>query len=254
MTTPEPTSTPTEAPKKRNCFLWGCVIVIILVLITSCCLGTLVLLPVFTDFDPLGIEGMIPWEEYLEDTSFMPDISEELDPYFEELPELEEEISPSLEPAEPEVSAMDISLTLYTAEDFSASFLYPEGWEIEVEDYGVTFYAPDYSVYLYVGEDLVDPGTTAEDVALDVVESLQADAQEGSFILYESAPYPLANGDDAYLAGFELVDSDDYYQWIYDLETVSGESNIFFFLSGDDPDDALMYRDILTEIGDSFRR
>lgn len=249
---------PAETPKKKtNCFLWGCLAVIILFFAAVCCLATLIMLPLFTDFDPLGIdlrnriEQYIPWQEFLEDPSIVPGLPDILDENFDSLIEVTPDDFFS---TGPDSGADSVSLSRYVASDFPASFDYPAGWEIETEDYGVTFYDPNSYTYLYVGEDLVDPGMTARQVAEDVMDSLMEEAQEGTFTVFEDTYYTVPTGDDAYLIAYEFTDTEGYYQWAMDLETVSGESNIFFYLSGEERSDYQLYRDLLDIIADSFSR
>ena len=66
MTTEQ--TTPAQ-PKKKNCFLWGCLIVLVMICLVAGCLGTFVALPFFTGIDPLGLENLIdefiPWEDFM---------------------------------------------------------------------------------------------------------------------------------------------------------------------------------------------
>jgi hypothetical protein len=136
--------------------------------------------------------------------------------------------------------------------DIGTSFFYPSGWDIEMEGYAVTFYEPNSYTYIYLGEDLTDIGTTAEKIALDILESIEEEAQEDTFKLISSDPYFVSLAEDAHLTLFEWVDQDGYYTWAYDLEIVSGESNIFIFLSGEDPDEILFYGDLLDIIASTL--
>jgi hypothetical protein len=256
MTTPS--APPSETPQKKgNCFLWGCLTVIILFIVTFCCLGTLFLLPFFTDYDPLGIdlrnriEQYIPWGEFLEDPSAVPGLPDFLD---STLDPLEEEAPGELTSAAPGSGAQAISLTTYIPSDFQAVFDYPTGWEIETEEHGVTFYDTQSYTYLYVGEYLVDEGMTARQAAEDMRDSLIEESQEDTFTVVESTPFIVPTGDDAYLLAYEFTDLDGYYQWALDLETVSGESNIFFYIWGKDPNDYQLYRDLIEIIAASFSR
>lgn len=52
----------------------------------------------------------------------------------------------------------------------------------------------------------------------------------------------------------EWTDLEGYFIWAYDLEIVDGESNIFFFLSGEDPGEIELYGDLLRIIVDSYSR
>ena len=256
MTTPS--AAPLETPQKKgNCFLWGCLSVFILFFVGICCLGTMIVLPFFTDFDPLGIdlrdriEEFFPLQEFLEDPSVIPGLPEFQDEITESIPEAFPEVSTS---SGPETGANSIELSPYIASDFSAVFDYPSGWEIETEEYGVTFYDTQSYTYLYVGEDLIDLGMSAQQVAQDVMDSLREESVEGSFTVFESKDWRVPTGDDAYLMAYEFTDADGYYQWAVDLETVSGESNIFFYISGEDPTDYELYRELIEIIAASFSR
>jgi hypothetical protein len=258
MTTEQ--TTPEES-KKPNYILWGCLIIIVLGCIMSCCLLTLIGLPLFTDFDPLGldigerIEDVIPWEDFLDDPSLVPDVDEifpdEGDSGYDED---SLEISPEPGVIEPLPSSGMMPLLPYSAEDFTASFSYPADWEVTEEDYRVTFSHPDGYTYLYVGEDIVDTGTSAAEVADNVLATVMEDAAEDTFELLESGPYNLPSGHDAYLSVFQFEDIEGYYYWAYDLEIVDGESNIFLFLEGDNPEEFMIYRAIFDEIATSFNR
>jgi len=264
MTIDSATPIPASQPKKGNCFLWGCLIVLLLIFVTVCCLGSLIFLPFFTDFNPLGfdlknqIEELIPFQDFLDDPSQIPGfdqfLDENLDTLLEEVPGFVESTPNALMPAAPASDAHSVPLETYTGSDFPATFSYPAGWEIETEDYAVTFYDPDSYTYLFVGEDQVDEGTTAMQISLEVKEALMEEAEEGTFRVVENAPYYPPTGDDAYLSAYEWTDSDGYFIWAFELETVNGDSNLFFFFSGENPDDAALYRDLIEIIADSYRR
>lgn len=249
MTVDTPLIPPEGEQKKKIKWLWGCLIALVLVLVIICCGATLIFMPLFTDIDLLGtglrdrIEEYIPMD-YQDDSS--------LPPEFEEL--LEEEVFTEVETPAPEeiTQAEDIPLAIFNFLDIGTSFSYPVGWNIEMEGYGVTFYDPDSYTYIYMGEDIIDPETTAEQIGLDILDKIQEEAQEGSFNLISSDPYLVPIPGDAYLTLFEWVDQDGYYTWAYDLEIVSGESNIYIFLSGEDPDEVLFYGDLLDIIASSL--
>jgi hypothetical protein len=78
------------------------------------------------------------------------------------------------------------------------------------------------------------------------------DAQEGTFTVVESRPYDLPGGEDAYLTHVTWRDEEGYFLWAYDLEIVSGDSNIYFFLSGDGEQYITEYGDLLDSIAGSF--
>ena len=245
-------------PKKKNCLLWGCLGVILFIFVTFCCLGSLIILPLVTDFDPLGfdlrnrIEEFIPWRDYIDDPSLIPDfdefLDESVDPYQEDDPGTD-----SADPGSYE-DAYSIPLAYYSGSDFPANFQYPSGWDIEPEEYAVTFYDPNSYTYLYVGEDLVDEGTTPEMIADDVMGALMEKSQEGTFTLVSATPYLVPTGENAFLHQMEWTDPDGYFIWAYDLEIVDGESNIFFFLSGEEPGEIELYGDLLRIIVDSYSR
>ncbi len=256
----------TDQPKKKNCFLWGCGSVVILFVITFCCLGTLVVLPFVSDFDPFNLKEVIGenfnLEDFIDDPSQFPDL-DEFDPFQEDVPPTEDSSGPAdtdtsgQTDTDTSVSGPDASsipMEYYTASDFSASFLYPSGWEIEVEDYAVTFYEPNSYTYLYIGEDLIDEGYTAAQIASDVAESIRVESQEGTFMLLSSMPWMTEDGEDAYLNLMEWTDEDGYYTWAYDLEIVLGETNTFFFISGEEQEEIAFYGDLLEIIADSFSR
>jgi len=251
MSIETPSIPPTsDQPKKNNCLLWGCVSVVILVVISCCCIGSLVIVPFATDFDPFNLRNFVDDNfnlgDYLDD-DFDFDLDE--DSYFPD-----ESESESADLPESYNDASSIPLEYYSASDFSATFLVPSGWEIEVEDYAVTFYDPDSFTYLWVGEDVVEEGYTAAQVANDLMESIREESQEGTFQLVSSMPWPAEDGEDAHLNQMEWTDLDGYYTWAYDLEIVLGEYNTYFFISGEEPEDIALYGDLLEIIVDSFSR
>ena len=252
MTPASPTSSGGNT-KNSNCLLKGCLIVLLLFILVFCCLGTLVAVPFVTDFNPLGqnwqnrIMDVIPWEDFIQDPSLIPGLEDLMDEGFDFSSE-------AFDSTELTSDARAIPLATYTASDFPATFSYPAGWDIEVEAYEVTFYDPDSFTFLYVGEELVVDGTTAAQISSEVIESLQSEAQSGTFKIFENSPWSVPAGDDAYLNAFEWTDSEGYYLWAFDLETVSGESNVYFFLAGEDPELAPLYGELIKIIGDSFSR
>jgi hypothetical protein len=240
-----------EDTKKPNYILWGCLIVIILGCLMSGCLMTLVGLPLFTDFDPLGLDiqdwmdDILNFEDYLEE----PD----LDGIFPDDENSSYEV-PDTEPIEPVPFSGTMPLVPYSAVDFRANFSYPVDWEITEEDFRVTFSQPDTYTFLEVGEITVDEGAPAAVVAEDFLATIKENAAEGTFELLESGPYLLDAGYDAYLNAFQFVDNNGYFYWVYDLEIVDGESNIFFYLEGENPEEFEVYRAIFDEIAASFYR
>ena len=264
--TNQSSAAPAEEPKtSRNCFLWGCLAVVILFVVTLCCLGTLVLIPFFTDFDPLGldirdqIEQYIPLDDFLDDSSGGYEMPEFFDDGLDLFSETDSGTDTSSEPvlpstSEPDTTGQMFDLSTYIAGDFQAVFDYPTGWQVEPEEYGVTFYDLDTYTFLYVGEVLYDEGTSPVEIAGDVMSSLMEEAEAGSFVVLEETPLPLPTDPDAYLIAVEFTDSDGYYQWVLDLETISGESNVYFYLSGENSEDFQYYRDLIEVIGESFSR
>lgn len=243
-------------PKKKNCLLWGCLSFIALIAVTLCCVGSLVVLPFVTDFDPFNLrnrlEEIIHLGDYIDDPSQFPGFEDFLGDDFD----FEQDDFFDSEDSDPGSfdDASSIPMSYYSAGDFPANFLYPSGWGIEAEDKAVTFYDPTSYTYLYVGEDLVDEGITPADIADDVLESLKEESQEGTFQLITSEPWQVPTGEDAWLYQMEWTDLEGYDIWAYDLEIVSGESNVFFFLSGEKPADIDLYGDLLRIIVDSYTR
>ena len=239
MSIDTPAIPPGEEPKKKNTLLWGCLIALILAFVIICCAATLFLMPLFSDYDPLGtglreqIDDFIP-SDFLEDPSSYSD--------FEDL--LDDGIGSTDDDTVP--------LAWFYFYDIGTAFYYPAGWDIEMDGYEVTFYDPDSFTFVYIGELLTDEGTTAEEITMDFLDSVKEDAQEGTFKLISSDIYYVDIANDAYLTLFEWIDHDGLYNWAYDLEIVSGESNIFIFLRGEDPDEILFYGDLLDIIADSM--
>ncbi len=259
MTTEQITSPQTQ---KSNCLLRCCLIALLLFFLVACCLGTLVVLPFVTDFNPFGlewqnkIEEFLPWDDFIQIPSLIPDLwDESFDPFDQDDDSALDFPTPGpLAPTRPAEDARSIPLSTYNAGDFPAVFSYPENWDIEVEDYQVTFYDPDSTTFLYVGEELVEPGITAAQVSTDVIDNIESDAESGTFKIIENSPWSVPTGDDAYLNAFEWTDFEGNYQWAFELEIVSGESNIFFFLIGNDPDLAPVYAELIEIIANSFSR
>lgn len=253
MSIDTPQIPPAGEPKKKNKLLWGCLIALILVLAVICCGVTMLLMPLFSDYDPLGTGLREQIEEYLPiDTSDGPSSFQDYDDLLDDGAEAEDDFYDAGPSSEAYTDAWEVPLAWFNFMDINTSFNYPVGWDIEMEGYGVTFYEPDSYTYIYMGEDLTDLGTTAEEIALDILDSIQEEAQEDTFRLITSDPYLVSIADDAYLTLFEWVDQDGYYTWAYDLEIVSGESNIYLFLSGENPDQILFYGDLLDIIASSL--
>ncbi|RLC98859.1 MAG: hypothetical protein DRI46_10595 [Chloroflexi bacterium] len=253
MSIDTPPIPPAGEPRKKNKLLWGCLIALVLVLVIICCGTTLVLMPLFSDMDPLGIglrdriEEYLPLE-YLEDLSSIPGLEDLLE---EETGfDIEEVLSEAI--SEDLTEARDIPLAGFDFIDIGTSFVYPVGWDIAIQGYEVAFYHPENYAYLSLGEDITDSGTLAEDIAVEIIDSVAEEAEEGSFKLISSTAYSVSIAEDAHLSLFEWVDLDGYYTWAYDLEIVSGESNLYIFLIGYDPDEIPLYGDLLDIIASSL--
>jgi hypothetical protein len=149
--------------------------------------------------------------------------------------------------------ADQITLGEFKLTDLGISFSYPVGWEIEQEDSEVTFYHPEDLVFIYIGEFSTDQGTTAKEIAADVVLYIEEEAKWGTFELLMSGIYPTAISEDAYLVLFEWVDDEGDYAFVYDLEMVSGESNQFIFLYGTERDEMNYYGELLDIIAASMK-
>ncbi len=253
MSIDSPPIPPENEPKKKNTWLRGCLIAFLLVLVVLCCGISLIFLPLFSERDSLGngfqnqIEEYLPLD-FLDDPSSLPDVEELLEEEF--FSEGEDSLSESV--SESILQAEDIPLAQFHFIDIGTSFHYPMGWDVEVDGYGVTFYDPESFTYIFLGEDMIEPGTEAEEIALEILDSIQAEAQEGSFTLLSNSAYPVGIAEDAHLTLFEWVDQDGYYTWAYDLEITSGESNLFLFLSGENPDEIPLYGDLLDLIVSSL--
>ena len=253
MSIDTPPIPPAGEPRKKNKLLWGCLIALVLVLVIICGGTTLVLMPLFSDMDPLGIglrdriEEYLPLE-YLEDLSSIPGLEDLLE---EETGfDIEEVLSETI--SEDLTEARDIPLAGFDFIDIGTSFVYPVGWDIAIQGYEVAFYHPENYAYLSLGEDITDSGTLAEDIAVEIIDSVAEEAEEGSFKLISSTAYSVSIAEDAHLSLFEWVDLDGYYTWAYDLEIVSGESNLYIFLIGYDPDEIPLYGDLLDIIASSL--
>lgn len=261
MTTEHPT---TAQPKKQNCFLWGCLIVLVMICLVVGCLGTLVALPLFTDFDPLGlgdqIDEIIPWQEFLDDPSSIPDLpklfSDENDLTYGDEDSFPDESSPE-PPIDLAPDSGSFPLVPYIADDFPFYFSYPAGWEIEVDEnsVGVTFYDPDSYTYLSVGSDWLCQGcSTAADASVELMETLEFQAQEGTFVVIEDRTYTVSTGDDAHFNAYEWMDLDGFNAWAYDINITVGEDNHFFFMVGDDSLYFETYGELIEAIGASYSR
>ena len=250
-----------------NCFLKGCLIILALFLVSCCCLGALVALPFVTDFDPLGLDlrhkfnEYFPWEDFLDAPSSIPDLPElfsgESDHYEEDEDSFTDHITPDLDSSgdsAPESGAFP--LVPYGGDDFPFAFSYPEGWEISADEYAesVIFYDIGSYTDLSVGRDWIEVGWTAAYTSERLMETLEFQAQEGTFEVIKNTPFIVSTGDDAQLNAYEWIDMEDTYQWAYDINIIADEYNIYFFMVGDDPVYFEIYGTLIEEIGASFSR
>lgn len=253
-TPPIPPAGETEGSNRNRKILLGCLIALILILVILCCGITSLLMPLFTDYDPLGtglrerIEEFIP-VDILEDTDSIPSLDELLEEVESNLDEYQDDIE--IETQEP-TEVQDIPLAIFYFRDVMTSFYYPVGWDIEMEGYTVTFYHPEDFTYIYVGEFTVEEGSTAEEVAFDYLATIEEDAQEGSFQVLSSSDYSVPLPGDAHLVLFEWIDQDGYYGWAYDLEIVQGETNLFLLLFGEIEEEIEYYGELLDIIASSL--
>ncbi|MCJ7717763.1 MAG: hypothetical protein MUO54_14760, partial [Anaerolineales bacterium] len=148
------------------------------------------------------------------------------------------------------------SLLPYLEGDFPFTFSYPEGWEISADEYAenVTFYDIGSYTDLVVGRDWIEVGWTAAYVAESFMETLELQAQEGTFDVIISTPFIVSTGDDAQFNAYQWMDLEDTYRWAYDINIIVDEYNIYFFMVGDDPVYFEMYGNLIEEIGASFSR
>lgn len=266
QTIPPSTASSGGSSNNSNCLLKGCLIILALFLVSCCCLGALVALPFVIDFDPLGLDlrnrfdEFIPWEDFLPDSNeipVMPDLFDEgLDIYTDE-----DSSSDSTNP-DPKLTTDSTSesgyfqLVPYPEIDFPIIFSYPEGWDISADEYadGVTFFDPDSYTYLSVGRDWTEVGWTAAYVSEKLSETLEFQAQEGTFVVLENTPFFVSTGDDANFNAYEWIDLDDNYQWAYDINIIFEEYNIYFYMVGDDPEYFEMYGELIEAIGASYSR
>jgi len=246
-----------------NCLLKGCLILLALFLVSCCCLGALVALPFVTDFDPFGIDlrnrfdDVIPWEDFFQDSSQFFDLFDEGFDIFTD--EGSSSDSTDTDPKLNDDSTAEsgyFRLVPYPEIDFPVTFSYPEGWDISADEYadGVTFFDPDSFTYLSVGRDWIEEGWTAAYVSEKLNETLEFQAQEGTFAVLENTPFIVSTGEDANFNAYEWIDLDDNYQWAYDINIIIEEYNIYFYMVGDDPAYFEMYREMIEAIGTSYRR
>jgi len=259
MTTPQ---TPSAEPKKKNCFLWGCLTVIILIILAACCLGSLVGLSLFTDLNPLGfylenqINEFIDLNDFYDDTSGSNDLPKMFD---SEGDSDQGDEDPTLEDTTSDSALDDGSsqLVVYPDLEFPFSFSYPVGWEIDAQEFSVSvsFYHPSNNNYLVVGRDWLCQGClTAADSSVSFLEALEFQAELDNFNLIESAPFYVPAGDDAHFTACEWVDFDDNYHWAYSIHVVVEEDSMYLIMYGDTPENFDQYGELIKDIGASFVR
>ena len=66
-------------PKKKNNLLWGCLIALVLAIVVVCCGVTLIFMPLFSEYDPLGTGLRDQLDEYLDDPSTIPGFEDLMD-------------------------------------------------------------------------------------------------------------------------------------------------------------------------------
>ena len=262
MTTPP--TTPAE-PKKKNIVLWTCLIIFFVVAcLAVACLGTLVVVPLITDLNPLGFDiqdwiiDFNPWSDYLEDSSRVPDLPKSVDDSGS-ASGTEDSTSEITTPEATQGSTSENGpdlLVPYSDLDFPFTFAYPSAWIIEVvADDSVTFYDLSSNTQLFVGRDWLCQGClTAFDSLVRFGETLEFQAEEGDFEVIDNSPFVVSTGDDAHFNSYEWIDFDGNYNWIHAIVIVVDEYSIYFDLSGDDPDYFVIYRELIKEIGASFSR
>jgi hypothetical protein len=235
---------PSSRPQKKNsCLGRGCLILVLLAVLAAGCLGSAWALNRFLD---LGLLDRIPaWEEITD--LDLPVIVEDDFSYSYPTPA-------PLAPTRPAPAARGVDLTPYSGGMVSAAFSYPADWTVEMGDGQVSFLDPDSLTTLYVGEYPVEPGTTAAGISAEVRASLESESQPGTFREIESAPWVLPGGEDAQLNAWEWTDSEGYFQWAFDLEIVAAETSYYFFLIGDDPEEAYRAAELMERIAATFRR
>ncbi len=244
---PDYGTTTVQAPKKNSCLGRGCLILVVLVVVSAVCLGSLWLL-----VDISGLNLLAQASDFLglelNEWSPFPD-GGGADNFNFQVP------TPGpLAPTRPAPAARAVDLTPYSGGELGIDFSYPDGWEVQEADGQVNIFDLDSATMLFVGAFPVESGSTAAGISAEVADSLQADAQPGTFREIESVPWQVPTGDDAYLNAWEWTEGDGTYQWAFDLEIVVGEINYFFFLIGEDPGLAYQNAELIERIGATFRR
>lgn len=244
---PDYGTTAVQSPKKNSCLGRGCLILVVLAVVSAVCLGSLWLLADTSGLnllsqasDFLGVE-LNEWAPFPGGGG--------ADNFNFQVP------TPGpLAPTRPAPAARAVDLTPYSGGELGIDFSYPDGWAVEEDQGQVNIFDLDSATMLFVGAFPVEPGSTAAGISAEVAASLQADAQQGTFREIESVPWQVPTGDDAYLNAWEWTEGDGTYQWAFDLEIVIGEINYFFFLIGDDPGLAYKNAELIERIGATFRR
>lgn len=251
MTTPQ--AAPAE-PKKKNYLLWGCLIILVLMCLVVGCLVTVVGLS-FSGVDPLGLK----LDQYIEDFSPWLDYEE---PYYDPTYE-DKDIAPDDEVEEPSIDSVPDSgfdqLAPFYSDNFTFSFFYPEDWEMMEDEYneGVSFYDLSSNNHFTVGKGWLCQGcTTAADIAIKFMETIEFQAQPGSFVALENFPYDVPTGEDAYYSVMEWDNMEGDYMWVYAIhiynEDPVEDMDISFIMWGDDPDTIEMQRELLDKVVASY--
>ena len=249
----------TNEPKQRNVWIWGCLIALVMFCLVSCCLLTVLAVPILTRIGSL--EGgfpdrfleSFPWEDVLDDPSLAPYLPDDFIGIYENDEQGEDSYYDDT-PAEPDASIS--TLTPYPDPDFPFEFSYPAGWEL-VEEYAenLIFADPASDTTLRVGRDWACQGClTAADSALRYQETLEFQAEVEDFSVIDDRPYLVSSGDDAHFNAYEWVDFEGDYHWSYALLIAAEDHSIYFILEGDSPEYFIPYWELFGEIGDSFSR
>ena len=82
--------------------------------------------------------------------------------------------------------------------------------------------------------------------------SIEEEAQENSFHLLWAVDCQVKITDDAYLVLFEWIDDEGDHAWAYDLEMVSGESNLFISFYGAEQGEMDYYGELFDIIASSM--
>ena len=274
MATPQATP---EEPKKKNYLLWGCLIILVLMCLVIGCLVTVVGLSM-GGIDPLGldldyqIDQLNPWQDYFEepyndpfyeDKDIAPDDDVEEpdnDPTYED-----KDIAPDDNVEEPSTDSVPgcgfTQLVPFNSDNFTFSFFYPEGWDVEEDEHyeNVNFYDPDSNSSLSVGRDWLCQGcSTAADAATRFKDNLKMESMSETFVVIEDSPYDVSSGEDAHIGAYEWVDTEGYYSWVYAVfiyvKDPVEDMSVYFIMWGDDTADIEICGELFKEVVASYKK